>query len=54
MFDKVYEMPPEKFGTEERRFLGLFYSVLALGCMYNVSADDPAAPVTYKAALDEG
>jgi len=54
MFDKVYELPPEAFGNEERRFLGLLYSVLALGCMYNVSADDPSHPVTYKTAMDEG
>jgi hypothetical protein len=54
MFDRVYEMPPEAFGNEERRFLGLLYSVLALGCMYNVSTDDPAHPVTYKTAMDEG
>jgi hypothetical protein len=54
MFDKVYELAPEAFGNEERRFLGLLYSVLALGCMYNVSADDPSHPVTYKTAMDEG
>jgi hypothetical protein len=54
MFDKVYELPPDKFGNEERRFLGLLYSVLALGCMYNVSTDDPANQVTYKTAMDEG
>ncbi|KAB5570709.1 fungal-specific transcription factor domain-containing protein [Coniochaeta sp. 2T2.1] len=54
MFEKVYELPPEGFGNEERRFLGLLYSVLALGCMYNVSADDPSRPVTYKTAMEEG
>lgn len=54
MFDKVYELPPDGFGNEERRFLGLLYSVLALGCMYNVSTDDPANRVTYKTAMDEG
>lgn len=54
MFDKVYELPPEAFGNEERRFLGLLYSVLALGCMYNVSTDDPSRPVTFKTAMEEG
>ncbi|KAH8909980.1 hypothetical protein BR93DRAFT_444523 [Coniochaeta sp. PMI_546] len=54
MFDKVYELPPDGFGNEEKRFLGLLYSVLALGCMYNVSTDDPSHPVTYKTAMDEG
>lgn len=54
MFDRVYELPPEQFGNEEKRFLGLLYSVLALGCMYNVSPDGAASPITYKSALDEG
>ncbi|KAL1875752.1 hypothetical protein VTK73DRAFT_9813 [Phialemonium thermophilum] len=54
MFDRVYELPPEKFGTEENRFLGLLYSVLALGCMYNPSQDDSSVPIDYKAAMDEG
>jgi hypothetical protein len=52
MFERVYDLPPEAFGNDERRFLGLLYSVLALGCMYNVSTDDH--PVTYKSAMDEG
>lgn len=54
MFDKVYELSPEQFGTEEKRFLGLLYSVMALGCMYNVSPDDSSNPVSYKTLLDEG
>lgn len=54
MFDRVYELPPERFGNEEKRFLGLLYSVMSLGCMYNVSPDDPANPVTYKTSMDEG
>lgn len=54
MFHKVYEMPPEKFGQEEKRFLGLLYSVMSLGCMYNVAPDDPSNPVTYKTSMDEG
>jgi hypothetical protein len=52
MFDRVYELPPDKFGTEENRFLGLLYSVLALGCMYNTG--DHSQAVSYKAAMDEG
>jgi hypothetical protein len=54
MFDRVYELPPDKFGNEENRFLGLLYSVLALGCMYNTSNDDKGNPVTYKSAMEEG
>lgn len=54
MFERVYEMPPERFGMAENRFLGLLYSVLALGCMYNTSGDDQSQPVNYRAAMEEG
>ncbi|KAL2135262.1 hypothetical protein VTI74DRAFT_9142 [Chaetomium olivicolor] len=55
MLDKLYATPQESWGNEEHRFLGLLYSVLALGCVYNVSQDDISEPpVTYKTAVDEG
>ncbi|KAK3375070.1 fungal-specific transcription factor domain-containing protein [Podospora didyma] len=53
--DSLYEKPQESWGSEERRFLGLLYSAMALGCMYNVSEDKPSEPpINYKAAMDEG
>ncbi|KAK4237914.1 fungal-specific transcription factor domain-containing protein [Achaetomium macrosporum] len=59
MLDKLYATPQESWGHEEHRFLGLLYSVLALGCVYNVSQNDDdgnasEAPGTYKSAVDEG
>ncbi len=55
MLDKLYATPQESWGNEEHRFLGLLYSVLALGCVYNVSPDHPSEnPVTYKSAVEEG
>ncbi|KAL2169681.1 hypothetical protein VTG60DRAFT_5820 [Thermothelomyces hinnuleus] len=55
MVDKLYATPQESWGNEEHRFLGLLYSVLALGCVYNVSQDDDAqGPVTYQSAVEEG
>lgn len=55
MLDKLYTTPEERWGTEEHRFLGLLYSVLALGCVYNVSQDHVSdVPVTYKTAVEEG
>jgi hypothetical protein len=55
MLDKLYATPEDTWGNEEHRFLGLLYSVLALGCVYNVSQDQvPGAPVTYKSAVEEG
>jgi hypothetical protein len=53
--DKLYATPQESWIDEEHRFLGLLYSVLALGCVYNVSQDDASdVPVTYKSAVEEG
>lgn len=55
MLDKLYATAQESWGNEEHRFLGLLYSVLALGCVYNVSQDDASeSPVTYKSAVEEG
>ena len=53
-FDRLYEKPVETFTVEDNRALGLLYSVLALGSMYNISEDNPANPVHYKAAMEEG
>lgn len=51
---RLYEKPQESWGHEEHRFLGLLYSVMALGCMYNVSEDDPSGPpISYKSSLEE-
>ncbi|CAK7206415.1 Gypsy retrotransposon integrase-like protein 1 [Sporothrix eucalyptigena] len=54
-FDRLYEKAPENLGPDDHRSLSLLYSVLALGCMYNISEDaDSSSPVHYKAALEEG
>ena len=53
--DRLYEKGPEGLGPDDHRSLSLFYSVLALGCMYNISEDGNSEnPVHYKAALEEG
>jgi len=52
---KLYQTPKESWGSEEHKFLGLTYSIMALGCMYNISEDDPSNPsINYKSALEEG
>ena len=54
-FEKLYTTPQESWESEEHRFLGLFFAVLALGCVYDVSQASPSGPPpTYKAALEEG
>lgn len=53
--ERLYATPQESWGNEDHRFLGLLYSVLALGCVYNVSQDDPSEPpITYQEAVEEG
>lgn len=52
--DKLYTTPQESWGNGEHRFLGLLYSVMALGCVYNVSQDASGPPLNYKSALEEG
>ena len=53
--DNLYRKPRESWGNEEHRFSGLLYSVLALGCMYNTSENDPSGPpFDYKSSMEEG
>ena len=54
MFDRLYSKPPDSFGQEDHRPLALVYSVIALGCMYNISEDDGTNQVHYKTAMEEG
>lgn len=51
--DRIYEVPYDGLNQDEKRFLALFYAVLALGCMYN-NFDESAEPVSYQAAMEEG
>ncbi|KAL1909294.1 Gypsy retrotransposon integrase-like protein 1 [Sporothrix stenoceras] len=54
-FDRLYEKAPDNLGPDDHRALGLLYSVMALGCMYNISEDsDSSNPVHYQAAMEEG
>jgi hypothetical protein len=54
MLDSLYEKAPEAFEIEDIRFLALAYSVMALGCMYNVPDRKSAGVLPYKVAHDEG
>jgi hypothetical protein len=37
MFYRIYEVNPENYGDEDGKFLSLFYSVMALGCLFSKS-----------------
>jgi hypothetical protein len=52
MVDKLYNNPPESYSSEDKRFLGLLYAVLALGCMYDYSDEDESTG--YKSARERG
>ncbi|KAJ0118437.1 fungal specific transcription factor domain-containing protein [Diaporthe amygdali] len=59
----VYDLPPKErarqlsyytFETEDNRFLGLLYAVMAVGCMYNIAEEDVDNQVNYSEATEEG
>ena len=54
MFDGIYDMPSQSYTSEQRRFLGLLFAVLALGSMYDVDENDPSNPNHYAVAMDRG
>lgn len=54
MFDKLYEERPQSYTPEERRFVGLLFSVMALGSMYDVDENDPTNPDHYAVAMERG
>jgi hypothetical protein len=54
MLDRIYEKPLDNLTIEESHFLGLLFSVLALGCMYNNLDNSVADKVVYNVSLEEG
>lgn len=54
MLDGLYAKSPDVFEIEDNRNLALAYSVMALGCMYNVPDKKGAGPLPYKVAIDQG
>ncbi|KAH8745497.1 fungal-specific transcription factor domain-containing protein [Diaporthe sp. PMI_573] len=54
MFDRLYEERPQRYTPEERRFVGLLFSVMALGSMYDVDENDPTNPDHYAVAMERG
>lgn len=52
--DKIYDRPMDSLSQEETHFLGLVYSVLALGCMYDSLDGSSPSKLAYKDATEEG
>ncbi|KAH8888995.1 hypothetical protein GQ53DRAFT_723777 [Thozetella sp. PMI_491] len=53
-FERLYEERPQICLPEQRRFVGLVFSVIALGSMYDVDENDPTNPNHYVVATDRG
>jgi len=54
MFNSIYDTPAPLYSSEQHRFLGLLYAVLALGSMYDVDERDPSNPDHYAVAMNLG
>lgn len=50
----IYSKSSVDFGTNDNRFLALFYAVMAVGAMYNITEEDSADQGSYKEAAAEG
>ncbi|KAH7322835.1 fungal-specific transcription factor domain-containing protein [Stachybotrys elegans] len=53
-FDAVYDAQESARDEGDVRYLGLLYSILALGSMYDVDENDPSNPDHYNEAINRG
>ncbi|KFA45646.1 hypothetical protein S40293_08909 [Stachybotrys chartarum IBT 40293] len=53
-FDALYDLEESNYTQEQGRYVGLLYSILALGSMYDVDENDPSNPDHYKEAMIRG
>lgn len=54
MVDRVYDMRPEDLGPEERQFLPLLYSTLALGVLFATNERSQLNKNGFDSAIDQG
>ncbi|MCJ1307128.1 hypothetical protein MMC25_000774 [Agyrium rufum] len=54
LFDRIYDSPPEQWGSQENRFLPLLYAVLAVGCLFAKSGNSKLHREGYENAIDQG
>lgn len=52
--EEVYGKLAEDYTADDKKFLGLLYSVLAVGAMYNIAEEDVDNQVNYTEAVNEG
>ena len=54
LFERIYEIPPDRYGNEENRFLPLLYMVLAVGCLFAKHEKSVLKSEGYENAIDQG
>ncbi|KAK8087602.1 transcriptional activator Mut3p [Apiospora hydei] len=53
-FERLYEERPQRYTLAQQRFVGLLFSAMALGSMYDVDENDPTNPDHYAVAIERG
>ncbi|KAI9846113.1 MAG: hypothetical protein M1837_004369 [Sclerophora amabilis] len=54
LFDRIYNVAPDRYGNEEYKFLPLLYVVMALGCLFAKSKQGGPEQERYETAVDQG
>ncbi|KAI4100745.1 MAG: hypothetical protein L6R37_005282 [Teloschistes peruensis] len=54
MFDRVYDTPQEQLTSTDQKFLPLFYSVIALGCLFAKAEQSMLQSYGYESAAEQG
>lgn len=52
--ESIYSKPSSEFNVDDNRFLGLLYSVMAVGATYNITEADSDDQASYREASAEG
>ncbi|CAO1599923.1 Gypsy retrotransposon integrase-like protein 1 [Xanthoria calcicola] len=54
MFDRIYDTPRASYEPVDEKFLPLFYSVIALGCLFSTAEESMLQSYGYESATDLG
>lgn len=54
MFDRAYDVPQEQLTSADQKFLPLFYSVIALGCLFAKAEQSMLQSYGYESAAEQG
>ena len=54
MFNRIYDLPPENFGSEDLKFLPLLYSAIALGSLFATAEQSQLMTSGFANAIEQG